>query len=260
MKWISYIIDKWRTNRGLIKQRKSFKDYKYEKHFKIAGSFQEIVDLRPHFKDVLDQRNTQSCTGFAVGAMCEYLLETEFNKGWRKISPLYNWYYGKQLHGWEDEDQGVWLRYSLKALFDKGFVYYQTMPFTSPYVRPPTEWENALGEMVKTLYFTKERFGYYLLDSDLEMIKDALSNKNPIVFGCYINSSFYGNRDGIILDTVNNGEAHAMLIVGYDDKQQHFIVRNSWGKIWGDNGYAYIPYDYLIKNSFDLWTIRRKIN
>ena len=39
---------------------------------------------------------------------------------------------------------------------------------------------------------------------------------------------------------------HAMLIVGYNDDKQWFIVRNSWGNKWADNGYCYIPYDYII--------------
>ena len=29
---------------------------------------------------------------------------------------------------------------------------------------------------------------------------------------------------------------HAVCAVGYDDFQQCFIVRNSWGEDWGDQG------------------------
>ena len=36
--------------------------------------------------------------------------------------------------------------------------------------------------------------------------------------------------------------AHAMAIVGYNDDQKHFIVRNSWGSKWGDNGHCYYRY------------------
>ena len=43
-----------------------------------------------------------------------------------------------------------------------------------------------------------------------------------------------------------------MLIVGYNDRQQVFIVRNSWGEQWGDKGYCYIPYDYAGNVDFNL--------
>ena len=36
-----------------------------------------------------------------------------------------------------------------------------------------------------------------------------------------------------------------MVICGYNDKHGHFIVRNSWGTGFGDNGYCYLPYSYL---------------
>ena len=51
---------------------------------------------------------------------------------------------------------------------------------------------------------------------------------------------------------------HAVLAVGYDDGQQRFIVRNSWGQNWGMKGYFTIPYAYLTDRSLasDFWTIQ----
>ena len=43
----------------------------------------------------------------------------------------------------------------------------------------------------------------------------------------------------------NDDGFHAMVICGYNDKHGHFIVRNSWGTAFGDNGYCYLPYSYI---------------
>ena len=50
---------------------------------------------------------------------------------------------------------------------------------------------------------------------------------------------------------------HAVLAVGYDDSKQVFIVRNSWGKEWGDNGYFYMPYAFITDKNMcsDFWSI-----
>ena len=42
---------------------------------------------------------------------------------------------------------------------------------------------------------------------------------------------------------------HCMTIVGYDDKEQVFIIANSWGTEWGDNGYFYLDYAF-VNNDF----------
>jgi C1A family cysteine protease len=51
---------------------------------------------------------------------------------------------------------------------------------------------------------------------------------------------------------------HAVLAVGYDDASQRFIVRNSWGDVWGQAGYFTMPYAYLTDSNLsdDFWTIR----
>jgi C1A family cysteine protease len=51
---------------------------------------------------------------------------------------------------------------------------------------------------------------------------------------------------------------HCVLAVGYDDSQQRFIARNSWGTAWGMQGYFTVPYAYLVDSSLssDFWTIR----
>ncbi|AOW77721.1 hypothetical protein A3Q34_13200 [Colwellia sp. PAMC 20917] len=41
-------------------------------------------------------------------------------------------------------------------------------------------------------------------------------------------------------------DGHALLPVEYNAPAQHFIVRNSQGKEFGDQGYCYIPYDFFI--------------
>jgi len=53
---------------------------------------------------------------------------------------------------------------------------------------------------------------------------------------------------------------HAMLIVGYDDDRQVFIVRNSFGRKWGLQGYCLIPYAYIMRPdlTWAFWTIRRE--
>jgi len=40
-----------------------------------------------------------------------------------------------------------------------------------------------------------------------------------------------------------DGNGHAVLLVGYDDAEQSFKVKNSWGASWGENGYFRIAYN-----------------
>lgn len=46
---------------------------------------------------------------------------------------------------------------------------------------------------------------------------------------------------------------HAVTIVGYN--KDGFIIRNSWGTDWADDGHCVISYEEFMQNCFEAWTI-----
>ncbi|MFY7786742.1 MAG: C1 family peptidase, partial [Thermoflexibacteraceae bacterium] len=94
--------------------------------------------------------------------------------------------------------------------------------------------------------------------------KSVLAEGYPIAFGIELFESFDKvRRDGRVKLPNPQKEqhvgGHAMLCVGYLEKDQVFIVRNSWGEDWGDKGYCYVPYEYVLHSSFndgDNWVIK----
>lgn len=91
---------------------------------------------------------------------------------------------------------------------------------------------------------------YAKIGSELQL-KQALVMNGPCVGGLPVYDpykiSFWKKEDG---NSFQGG--HAIAIVGYNEKG--FIIRNSWGKSYGDEGYSIMPYDEF--DSFtELWTI-----
>lgn len=93
---------------------------------------------------------------------------------------------------------------------------------------------------------------------DLDKMRQCLSDGYPIVFGLKLTEQFFfPPYDGFIPTPDPNDPQsaehglHAMLIVGYNDRQRVFIVRNSWGSDWGVDGYCYLSYDYVCNPEFN---------
>jgi C1A family cysteine protease len=99
-------------------------------------------------------------------------------------------------------------------------------------------------------------------------MKGCLASGYPFVFGFSVYESFESQevkQTGRVPMPSPNEQllgGHAVLAVGYDDSQRRFIVRNSWGKDWGMQGYFTIPYAYLLDDNLadDFWTIRQVEN
>jgi hypothetical protein len=98
--------------------------------------------------------------------------------------------------------------------------------------------------------------GFAEVNDTLDAVKTALDEGKPVVIGMDLPRNFPEefphNPPGTLPEIplpnaqTDTGErGHAMLLMGYNDAAQSFIVLNSWGRDWGDAGYAYLPYGYV---------------
>jgi C1A family cysteine protease len=73
--------------------------------------------------------------------------------------------------------------------------------------------------------------------------KNVLATKGPVVGGMAVYSDFFAYTSGVYRRTSNNLRGyHAISVVGYDDNQQCWICKNSWGTTWGASGWFMIGY------------------
>jgi C1A family cysteine protease len=110
----------------------------------------------------------------------------------------------------------------------------------------------------------KKVIAYHRVVQNLQQMKGCLAQGYPFVFGFTVYESFESDevaKTGIVpMPNLNEQQVggHAVMAVGYDDAQQRFIVRNSWGTDCGIDGYFTMPYTYLTDHQYstDFWTIR----
>jgi len=134
-------------------------------------------------------------------------------------------------------------------------------------------WESSWPYLVK--HFTKKPLlrcykeakehliqSYHRITSLSEMLA-CLADGFPFVFGFSVYESFESKsvaRTGVVPMPGRNERViggHAVMAVGFNQKQKRFLVRNSWGKKWGQEGYFTMPYKYLETLAQDFWTIRK---
>ncbi len=85
------------------------------------------------------------------------------------------------------------------------------------------------------------------LTPQLSMIKSLLVSTGSMVASLQVYEDLYRYYEGGVY-TYTSGEfmgGHAVLLVGYDDHDQCFIAKNSWGTDWGEQGYFRIDYSMV---------------
>jgi cathepsin L len=77
-----------------------------------------------------------------------------------------------------------------------------------------------------------------------DLIKQAIYLYGPVSVAVSVSGDFSSYSSGIYNGSTSGTVNHAVNLVGWDEtvKPYHWIMRNSWGKEWGENGYMRIAY------------------
>ena len=223
---------------------------------KIPAKLPSKADLRPGCSPVEDQQDLGSCTANALAGAVEYLMNKDKGQ-YVDVSRLFVYYNERVIEHNVRTDAGAMLRDGIKTLARQGACTEKRWPYdTTKFARKPTQacYTEALDYQIVS---------YARLET-LDEMRTCLADGYPFVFGFAVYESFEAqkvSKTGVV-DLPKDGESmvggHAVLAVGYDDAAKRFVVRNSWGTGWGQQGYFTMPYDYLSNRSLsdDFWTIR----
>lgn len=211
------------------------------------------VDFSSEFNSLKDQKRLGSCTAQAISLSLEYILRSRCGIN-ETLSPLYVYYNERKLTGSVDRDSGASLSDAIMAVKKYGACREITWPYISigiQYkVKPPKE---AYLEGKKLFSF--KQLIHINLPHDLSVIKSVLAQNIPVLCGINVFLSAEttkAHKSGIIpLPSFYEKPlgSHAIVLVGYNDKKQLFKFANSWGEKWGEKGFGYIPYKYIMNNN-----------
>ena len=245
---------------GYRRDRQDERDKRYARPRSVQrGSLPKFIDLRQHMTAVENQGELGSCTANAIAGAYEYLAKRMTGQSY-DISRLFIYYLARKFDGCEDEDCGSTLRLGMKVLAKYGACSEAAWPYDIDVFRNQPH-DEAFQEAADHLIDEYDR-----LEVNLHAMKVCLAEGYPFVFGTDIFSSFeeldHRGHANLPLPSEENLGGHAMLACGYSDRDQVFLVRNSWGTDWGDRGYCYMPYEYLTNTDLtgDCWTLRRANN
>jgi C1A family cysteine protease len=232
---------------------------------------EKLIDLRPHCTPVDHQGDLNACSAYAAAGLVEYYVKKTQGQT-TKVSRNFIYKATRSYLGFTG-DSGAYMRSTVGALALFGAPLERFWPSDPErFDDEPPAFCYALGQSAQALT-------YYRLDPPgtapeqvLSEVKRHLAGEMPTLFGFTVYSSIEssGDRGNIAFpgkqDSVIGG--HAVLAVGYDDSRKirisgskkyttgAILVRNSWGEEWGEGGYGYLPYDYVLCGlAKDWWVV-----
>jgi len=229
------------------------------------------TDLRKWCPPIENQGSLGSCTANAGVGLVEYYERRAFGKH-IDASRLFLYKATRNLLHWTG-DRGAFLRTTMAAMVLFGVPPEEYWPYTiADFDKEPTSFCYAFAQDYQAIQ-------YFRLDSPdkpkdllLKEVKSFLAAGLPSMFGFSVFSSIEQTKDDGKIPYPCRGErvlgGHAVVAVGYNDEIKiknttcevettgALLIRNSWGTGWGDKGYGWLPYEYVLTGlAIDWWSL-----
>ena len=204
-------------------------------------------DLRADWWQIGDQGTTGSCVGWAAA---DSVIRWHLVKAGRLpqdqlLSPRYVWMASKETDQFITrpttfiEKEGTSLKSALDIARKYGVVRDLTLPFGSGRLY------SGSAATFYAIAAQRKIVAYFNLDRKLTNWRSWLATNGPILTRLDVDATWdsvteTGELDEYQSDTKRGG--HAVALVGY--RTDGFIVRNSWGTDWADQGFAYASLAY----------------
>ncbi len=226
---------------------------------RLRGPLPGRVDLRSAAAPVYNQKTLNSCSANAIAAAIRFDHLRSGDPRALNPSRLFLYFNERAMEGHVGKNVPVSLRDGYKTLARVGVCGEEDWPYEIRQFarRPPRHCYRKAG--------VHRAIAYMRLGQNLLHIRHCLASGYPFAVGISVYESFHTKtveRTGNV-PLPHRGErmlgGHAVLVVGYDDSRKRAIVQNSGGRKWGDRGFFYLPYAFLLNpdHAWDLWTVRR---
>ncbi|MBN1678530.1 MAG: cysteine protease [Candidatus Thermoplasmatota archaeon] len=236
----------------------------------------ESVDLRRWCSPVDHQGMIGSCTAQAGVSVVEYYENRAFGKH-IDASRLFLYKATRNLAELQG-DTGAFIRSTMGALVLFGVPPEKYWPYTDrvpDFDQEPSAFCYSFAENYKSMKYFRHDAPHISEEAILGNVKKSIAAGVPAMFGFTVYSSLeQAGKTGRIpfpTGTERILGGHAVAAVGYDDEMEirntdsdeatvgALLVKNSWGEGWGDLGYGWLPYDYVLRElAMDFWSILKQ--
>lgn len=220
----------------------------------FSGDLPSNYSLEKYVPPVLNQGETSTCVGFAMGY---YGISTIHNAYFDRSNE-----YEKLIHSFDpfyaytinrtNCDEGLNMLQAFERFSRLGAKKMFFSPLDIDCDNPISDESREKNWEYLSPYIL-EKFEYIQVYNPrfIENVKISIVNKLPVIIGAILSESFNNLelKAGSIFWSPKEGEessgGHAMCVVGYDDDLNggSFRIVNSWGTDWGDNGFFWLSYD-----------------
>jgi C1A family cysteine protease len=243
---------------------------------KKGGLLPESCDLRPWCTPIENQLRLGACTAHAGVGVLEYYDRKCFGKH-IDASRLFLYKVTRNLMH-QKGDTGAYLRLTMGAMVLFGVPPEEFWPYSDDaevFDREPPAFCYAFAQNYKTIKYYRHDPPNTSTPDVLTQVKTYLAAGHPVMFGFTVYDSIsQAATTGLIpfpsaKEKIEGG--HAVMAAGYDDQKRvansygsietkgALLIRNSWGPTWGERGYGWLPYDYVLKKlAQDFWSVLKK--